>query len=177
MAGHFPRARRAPGGSLSLRGPGLAVAPQAPWRRLAVGALALHLLAWPALPITSNDAFSNLAYGRMARLGLDTTRSGPSVLVLDDPFGRLVSPRWRDTPSVYGPLGLAPGWWAAGAASVLGALVRFKLAMLMATLAIAGVAFGFAQRLPAPENKRRALLLAPRRSPCWERPRRPTTMP
>lgn len=146
----------------------LGAAPETPWRRLAVGAMALHLLAWPSLPITSNDVFSNLAYGHMARRGLDPGQVGPSALGADDPFGRLVSPRWRDTPSVYGPLSLAVARWAVAGGSVVEGLVRFKLAMLAAALAIAAAAFGLARRFPGAEGKRRALLVAASPLVVWE---------
>jgi|GEM_PF-2702302 len=145
-----------------------ATAPVTPWRRLVVGAVALHLLAWPALPFTSNDVFSNLAYGRMARAGLEPAQLGPSALGGDDPFARLVSPRWRTTPSIYGPLCTAVARWAAGPGEPLAALVRFKLAMLLATLALVGVAFALGRRFPEPEGKRRALLLAASPLVVWE---------
>jgi hypothetical protein len=144
------------------------MAPATSWRRLGIGTLALHLLAWPVLPISSNDVFSNLAYGHMVQRGLDPARAGPSTLGAADDFGRLVSPRWRDTPSVYGPLCLAAAGWAAQPGSVPLALVRFKLLMLAAALGIAAVAFALGRRYPAGEGKRRALLLGASPLLVWE---------
>jgi hypothetical protein len=146
----------------------LVLAQETPWRRLVRGSVWLHLLAWPVLPITSNDLFSNLAYGRMMRLGLDPFRSGPAALGPGDALGALVSPRWLEVPSPYGPLSLALSRLSAVTDSVLGSLVLFKLHMLGVSLGIVAVAFAIARRLPAETAHRRALLLAASPLLVWE---------
>lgn len=73
-------------------------------RAIVVGAVALHLAAAPALPLTSNDIFSNLAYGRLAALGQNPYAATPRALATNDEFRAHVGSLWRDTPSVYGPI-------------------------------------------------------------------------
>jgi hypothetical protein len=146
----------------------LLLAQETPWRRLVHGSVWLHLLAWPVLPITSNDVFSNLAYGRMMRLGLDPFRSGPSALGPGDGLGALVSPRWLETPSPYGPLALALSRLSAVTDSVLGSLALFKILMLGVSLGIVAFAFAIARRLSAETAHRRALLLAASPLLVWE---------
>jgi hypothetical protein len=146
----------------------LVLAQETPWRRLVHGSVWLHLLAWPVLPVTSNDLFSNLAYGRMMRLGLDPFRSGPSALGPGDALGALVAPRWLEVPSPYGPLSLALGRLSAVTDSVLGSLALFKLLMLGLSLGVVALAFAIARRLPAETAHRRALLLAASPLLVWE---------
>ncbi|MBI4238257.1 MAG: DUF2029 domain-containing protein [Deltaproteobacteria bacterium] len=65
--------------------------------------LLLHGVAAGALPCTSNDLFSNLAYARMLHVGLDPYLAGPSALGAADPFGQWVGAIWWHRPMVYGP--------------------------------------------------------------------------
>jgi Glycosyltransferase family 87 len=128
-AWHFLRAEREAGG--------------VPLGRLLAGAVLIHLLAAPALPYSSNDAFSNLAYGHMARLGVSPYLFGPSALPDGDVFKGMVGLRCIDMPSVYGPILGAANDLAGRAATVAGALAIFKLELLAASLGIALLAFGF----------------------------------
>lgn len=57
-----------------------------------------------SLPLTSNDIFSNLAYGKMSILGIDADALGAAALSPDDPFRQMVTARWMTTPIVYGPV-------------------------------------------------------------------------
>ena len=90
--------------------------------------LILQLCALPALALTSSDLFSNLAYAALSALGKNPCLLGPSALG-NGPVLDLVSPRWADTPSAYGPILNLLGWlvghigrfldspiWGAGAA-------------------------------------------------------------
>ncbi len=114
--------------------------------RLLAGAVLLHCVAALALPYTSNDLFSNLAYGRMARLGLDPYSSGPSDLPAGDPFRALVSPNWLHAPSAYGPILTWLNVLAGRAASVPAAMALFKVAMLGATLATVWTSYAICRK-------------------------------
>jgi len=111
--------------------------------RLLAGAIAIHLLAAPALPLTSSDLFAYVSYARLMHVGKNPYRSGPADLGDRDPRAALVAPRWLHTPMVYGPL---TAWATAAIApveSLLGALWAFKLEMLLASLAAVMLAYGF----------------------------------
>lgn len=71
---------------------------------LLFGSLILLCIAAIALPLTSNDIFSNLAYGKMELLGLNASSAGASLLPPGDPFREMVSARWMNMPMVYGPV-------------------------------------------------------------------------
>ena len=73
-------------------------------RALVAGALGIHLAAAFALPLTSSDLYSNLAYGRLGGLGFDAYAVGPAALPMGDPFRALVPAPWLNVPSAYGPL-------------------------------------------------------------------------
>ncbi|GEJ58118.1 polyprenol phosphomannose-dependent alpha 1,6 mannosyltransferase MptB [Anaeromyxobacter diazotrophicus] len=128
-------------------------------RTVLAGAVVLHTTAALTLPYTSNDLFSNLAYGRMARLGLDPYASGPGVLPAGDPFRALVSVNWIDAPSVYGPVLTWLNTLAGRADTVPAAMAIFKLAMLAVTLATVGVAYLVCRRHLAPGRAAPALAL------------------
>jgi hypothetical protein len=127
---------------------GAAAGPPPPLRKLLWGALLVHAVSSFALPYASNDLFSNLAYGRMMRLGLNPYLAGPGALPPGDPFLALVDARWRDTPMVYGPVVAAVDWLAARAGSVTSAMVVYKLVMLAVVLATVLVAYAICRRQP-----------------------------
>ncbi len=104
-------------------------------RPLLWAALATSVVASLSLPLTSNDLFSNLAYGRLTMLGQNPYRATPQWLPVDDPFGTLVGSRWRGTPTVYGPILAAVNGLAGRAGSVPGAMLLFKALASMAVLA------------------------------------------
>ena len=104
-------------------------------RGLLKWSVALAVAAALALPLTSNDVFSNLAYGHMSHAGLDTSRLGPRALPPQDPFRALVTPRWLDSPCVYGPVSGAAFYLTTIGGSVWAALVAYKLLFLAVALA------------------------------------------
>ena len=135
-------------------------APRAPLRALLGGAVLLHCAAAFSLPYSSNDLFSNLAYGRMARLGLDPYSAGPIALPAGDPFRALVSSNWLDAPSVYGPILTALNALAGRADSVPAAMAIFKLMMLGVGLATVLVSYAICRRLRHGEGASAFVLLA-----------------
>ncbi len=116
---------------------------------LLLAAMLVHLSASPSLPLTSNDVFPNLAYGRLATLGRSPAATSASDLSADDPFQRLVDPQWRGRVSVYGPVLNAISGACARTGQLLPAFVLFKLAMLAAALATLVVFYGFCRKLGA----------------------------
>jgi hypothetical protein len=111
--------------------------PPQSFRALLAGAIAIHLCAAPSLPFTSNDLFSNLAYGRLSALGFDPYLTTPLSLPAGDAFAALVGARWAGTPIVYGPI-LAAVNALAGAVSahsVIPSLILLKALTLAASLA------------------------------------------
>ncbi len=104
------------------------------WRTLAASAIVLQLASLPALPLTSSDAFANLAFGELFRAGLSPYLHSPAELA-GSPLVPLVAPRWVRDPTPYGPLfhpfaaaasrvgdALGPSPW--------GALYAYKLLLL-----------------------------------------------
>lgn len=114
---------------------------------LRTGALAVHAVAALALPLTSNDLFSNLAYGRIAALGGNPYRVGPSSLPGGDPFAALVSARWIDTPIVYGPLIARLDALAASVGSVPLAMAAYKLLLLGCAVGVVLLAYRLCREL------------------------------
>ncbi len=117
-----------------------------PLRGLLPVALLLHACAGLALPLTSNDLFSNLAYGRLARTGLDPYLVAPVALPAADPFRSLVGDRWLETKIVYGPLVVLLDALCAGGDSVTAAVVKLKLASLALSFAVVLAAWGLCRR-------------------------------
>jgi hypothetical protein len=111
--------------------------------RLLAGAVAIHLLAAPALPLTSSDLFSQLSYARLDHLGRNPYTSSPADLGGDEPLRALVSPTWIHAPSVYGPVTALAGKAIGPVADLAGALAAFKLEMLGAALLSIVLAWGF----------------------------------
>jgi len=102
---------------------------------LVAGALLVHLAAALALPITSNDLWSNVAYGRLAVLGHNVYVHGVSLLPGGEPVRALVDPRWQDLPMPYGPIVWAACALAGLSAAPWAAMAIFKSIMLAAALA------------------------------------------
>ncbi len=100
-------------------------------RQVFAWSLALAAVAALALPLTSNDVFSYMAYGRMMHLGLNPGQLGPQALPLGDPFRALVSRQWRSSPSVYGPTSLAIFWLSTVTGAVWSSLLLYKLLSLL----------------------------------------------
>jgi hypothetical protein len=114
-----------------------------PWSRLLAGAIAIHLCALPALPLTSSDLFSHLSYARLSYLGKNPYRTGPADLPTGDPRTALVAPRWLRTPMVYGPVTALVARPIGRIESLAASLWAFKIEMLLTALAAVLLAYGF----------------------------------
>jgi len=104
-------------------------------------AIAIHVVAALALPLTSNDVFSNLAYGRLVHEGFNPYLVGPAALPAGDPFAALVGARWQTMPIVYGPFATMIHAATVGGLGVWAALVASKLVMLATSLATIAIAW------------------------------------
>lgn len=128
-------------------------------------AVLIQLAAAVAVPFTSTDLYSNLAYGWLERAGLDPYRVGPRVL---GERAALAGTRWLDAPSVYGPLVQAVDWLAAAAHGVPGAMALYKAQMLLASLVLVALAWAYCRRLPEPERSRSFVLVGWSPLLAWE---------
>jgi hypothetical protein len=108
-------------------------------------------------PVGSADIASYAAYGRIAAVGLDPYVATPIQLPggQDNPYTALVSPEWRNTPSVYGPVAT---WTHLLAAEIGGTRPWLAIWMLMLMTAAAFVAVGYVL-LRTAANPVRAVLL------------------
>lgn len=107
-------------------------------------------------PVGSGDVASYAAYGRIAALGYSPYTFLPSQLPgPDNPYTMLVSPMWRGTPSVYGPVAT---WEHLLAASIGGARPWLTIWVLMILAGVAFLATGYVL-LRTAENPVRAVLL------------------
>jgi hypothetical protein len=114
------------------------------WRRLWAWALAAQAVAFASAPLDSTDVFSNLAFGAVRHAGLSAYAVAPSALV-GSPITPLVSPRWVDDPSPYGPLFHSIVWAATAIGHALGqplwgSLLAYKAILLAAVLGTLGLA-------------------------------------
>jgi alpha-1,6-mannosyltransferase len=134
-------------------------------------AVAVHLAAAPALPLTSSDVYSYLAHGELQRLGRSPYLTPPSALA-GSPLLEGIPPRWAGVPSVYGPVVNLASRLAAGAGAALGhgwwgPLAAFKL--LMAGCAILAVVLAWAiLRRRGPEGAGPFALFATSPLVAWE---------
>jgi hypothetical protein len=108
-------------------------------------------------PVGSADIASYAAYGRVAALGLDPYAVTPIMLPggKANPYTALVSPQWRNTPSVYGPIA---AWMHLLAAEIGGTRPWLTIWLLMTMNAAAFLATGYVL-LRAAANPVRAVLL------------------
>jgi hypothetical protein len=107
-------------------------------------------------PVGSGDVASYAAYGRIAALGYNPYTFVPSQLPgPHNPYTMLVSPMWRSTPSVYGPVAT---WEHLLAASIGGARPWLTIWVLMIMGGAAFLATGYVL-LRTAENPVRAVLL------------------
>jgi hypothetical protein len=107
-------------------------------------------------PVGSGDVASYAAYGRIAALGYNPYTYVPSQLPgPHNPYTMLVSPMWRSTPSVYGPVAT---WEHLLAASIGGTRPWLTIWMLMIMAGAAFLATGYVL-LRTAENPVRAVLL------------------
>jgi len=119
---------------------------------VAVGMLwALPITLGP--PLLSLDAYSYIAQGRLAALGIDPYVSPPAVL-LNGPWLQGVDPFWRQTLSPYGPLALLLERAVALTGSAVVALVLLHLLALCCLAVVTVVVRQF-----APSSQRSIVLL------------------
>jgi hypothetical protein len=124
----------------------------------AVGAIAVLV---NITPVGSSDAASYAAYGRIAALGHNPYTYLPSQLPggaganPTNPYTILVSPYWRTTPSVYGPVAT---WTQQLAAEIGGTRAWLTLWVLMIMMGAAFVIAGYIL-LRTAANPVRAVLL------------------
>ena len=129
-----------------------------PLRHLLAGAIAMHLVAALALPLTSRDVYSNLAYARLFATGHNPYTSGPAMLAPEEPVLPLTAAQWRTTPIVYGPISTMLTVLPGAIRSLPLLLAAFKLEMLaIALLGILG-AFLVCGLFP-PDRAREAFVL------------------
>jgi hypothetical protein len=101
------------------------------------GAFAVLVVA-NLTPVGSSDTASYAAYGRIAALGGDPYVTTPAQL--GGAYAQLVGNAWRDSPSVYGPVGT---WWQAAAAFVGGDRPWLTIWTLMLANAAAFLVTGY----------------------------------
>src|ERR1700690_3725744 len=136
---------------------------------LSLGAVAVHPAAALSLPLTSNDVFSNLAYGHLAALGFNPYVPTPHVFNSGQKFVAFIASRWRDTPIVYGPVVTALCGAVGRVHDLLSALVVWKAAMLAFSLAAAAVVYRICRDHFTPEDgARRFVLFALAPVATWE---------
>lgn len=131
--------------------------------------LLIHGVAACALPCTSNDVFSNLAYARMLAEGLDPYLAGPSALGAADPFAHFVGAVWWHRPMVYGPV------WA-GVLRLMGAvrdpwaaLWVFKGLCWLAACGVVALTYRYCAQLPdAVTRMQRFILVVWNPALLWE---------
>jgi hypothetical protein len=107
------------------------------WAAAAVVALVVNIT-----PVGTSDPASYATYGRIAALGHDPYTYLPIDLPggAHNPFTTLVDPRWRTTPSVYGPVAT---WTHLAAALVGGSRPWLTIWALMIMTGIAFLAAGY----------------------------------
>ncbi len=108
-------------------------------------------------PVGSSDAASYAAYGRIAALGHNPYTFTPAMLPggNHNPYTMLVSPMWRGTASVYGPVAT---WTHLFAALIGGARPWATMWVLMIMIGAAFIAAGYIL-LRTAANPVRAVLL------------------
>jgi hypothetical protein len=108
-------------------------------------------------PVGSSDAASYAAYGRIAALGYNPYTFNPAQLPggQNNPYTMLVSPMWRTTYSVYGPVAT---WTHLFAATIGGAKPWLAIWVMMMIIGAAFVAAGYVL-LRTAANPVRAVLL------------------
>ena len=130
------------------------------WQRLRLRTVALIAAVW-ALPfvlggpVGSLDVQSYAAIGRLAAVGLDPYRVGPTAL--GGRFAAGVAPRWRATPTPYGPLQVQ---LLRALSLVTGRHVGQSVLLIRAVSILAlGAALWFTLRVAEPADRLPALVL------------------
>lgn len=114
--------------------------------KLFLASIIIQIVAGLSLPLTTNDIFSNLAYGEMSQLGLDADNLGASALPATDPFRQLVTARWMNMPMVYGPI---IGWFnylATRPGDLWTSIIIYKLGSLFLSFLVTYLAMIFCRK-------------------------------
>ena len=123
--------------------------------RLVPTAVLVQLAASVAIPLTSSDLFSNLIYGELVCRGHNPHVTPPAALGEGNPFFRLLARpsgsgggglTWQTNTSPYGPLTTLVEASSALAGSVVGALLVFKIELLVTAIASVLIAWGYARK-------------------------------
>ncbi|MEO7733142.1 MAG: glycosyltransferase 87 family protein [Kofleriaceae bacterium] len=130
------------------------------WRPLLVGACLVHLAAAAALPLTSNDLFANLAFGKLAVFGDNPFLSTPVMLPAHETVRALVDPRWLQAPFAYGPVIAALDAGVARAGSLIAMMVAYKAVMLASAIATVVAAYAVCRREGLDHPRERFCLFA-----------------
>lgn len=106
-----------------------------PLRFALVGAALLHLVLLPSVLHQAQDLYVSLFYGKMWSVHGANPHVAMPLDLANDPWLRFL-PRWRDQPSVYGPLWtmLSGGVVRVTGGSLLGAFLLMKAIMVGATI-------------------------------------------
>src|SRR5260221_6084773 len=131
------------------------------WPVLLIAAIAIHLAAAFALPLTSNDLWGNIAYGRLATDGINPFLASPAQLPAGDPVRALVDPKWIGLLFPYGPPIAFACSRAARTATLIGDVASFKLVIFATAIAATWIAARLCRaRFPDDEAKARFVLFA-----------------
>jgi hypothetical protein len=131
---------------------------QQPLRPLLVVAIALQLTAALAPPLTSNDLFSNIAYGRLVLNGLNPYVATSRALDTHEAIVSLVNSPWRDTYTPYGPIATYLHALAAFPSQTWAAVALYKLLIVTCVIGCLALAYGFCRHQVAPARQARAFL-------------------
>lgn len=140
--------------------------PQPLSRSCLLSAVALQLVVFWAAPLTSNDAFPNLAYGRLAHLGMNPHVQRACDLKPGDELLPLVG-HWLEQPSVYGPA-VTAAELLPGALPAVAGLVLFKMEMVALSLTLVVMVWSWCRRLPAGRQQLSFLFVAWNPLLIWE---------
>ena len=133
-------------------------APRQPLGGLLPLALVMHAVCFAALPCTSNDIFSNLAYGRELLAGLNPFHDLPVDLGAD-PILPYVGSVWTHWSTCYGPLTTMIAAVAAWPAGIVVPMLLFKLVMLACSLATVLLAYDVCRACLLPKHAAQAFIL------------------
>jgi hypothetical protein len=121
-------------------------------------ALVIHLCAFPAMPLTGDDLFVNLANGRLLQAGFNPYLNTPADLGVDD-FNSLVPEIWFRWITPYGPINTWLSRLTVSAGGLWPSIWAFKSAMLLAAVAMVMLAYGFCRNCLPPERRTRSFIL------------------
>ncbi|MFL5359677.1 MAG: hypothetical protein ACJ78U_01815 [Myxococcales bacterium] len=101
---------------------------------LVVATLAATCAAF-ALPLTSNDVFQNLLYGRLCEAGKNPFVVPPSEIGGNDPYLAAVLPHWTQQKFIYGPVIAVADCLSGKAGTLAASLATFKAEILLLAVA------------------------------------------